>query len=148
MKNLLDNIEEVVATGELFKLRVTGYSMLPLLGHRNDIIVVRRVDNSEKIIGRIAMFRGPRHNIIVHRVIDVSNDEVTLRGDGNIFQIEHCRREEIIGVVESVIRNSGKIVSCTTKSWLRKERMWLRLPMQVRRYALAFMRRWMKITNK
>lgn len=148
MQRLFDNIENLVAEGECFELRVNGYSMLPLLGHRDDVIVVRRVDVTEDISSRIAMFRGPKRNIIVHRVLSVDNGIVSLRGDGNLLQIERTPRNEIIGVVESVRRRSGKVVSCTSESWQRRERRWLALPLFVRRYALAIMRRWLNFRNK
>ena len=88
MQRLFDNIESIVAEGESFELRVNGYSMLPLLGHRDDVIIVRRVDATEPITSRIAMFRGPKRNIIVHRVLSVDDGIVSLRGDGNLIQIE------------------------------------------------------------
>ncbi len=148
MQRVFDNIESLVAVGESFELRVNGYSMLPLLGHRDDVIIVRRVDDTEDITSRIAMFRGAKRNIIVHRVIDVSSGMVALRGDGNLQQIETTPRSEIIGVVESVRRHNGKVVSCTSSSWRRKERMWLSLPLVLRRYTLAVMRRWLDFKNK
>lgn len=148
MQRLFDNIESIVAEGESFVLRVNGYSMLPLLGHRDDVIIVRRVDANEPITSRIAMFRGPKRNIIVHRVLSVDDGIVSLRGDGNLIQIERTPRSEIIGVVESVRRRSGKVVSCTSKSWRRRERRWLSLPIFVRRCVLEVMRRWMNFRNK
>lgn len=148
MQRILDSIEELVPVGSSFEFCVKGYSMLPLLGHRGDIIIVRRVDADENIVGRIAMFRGKRRNIIVHRVISVVDGEVTLRGDGNLYQVERCPRNEIIGVVESVRRRRGRIVSCTSQKWQRRERRWLRLPLIVRRYALAIMRRILNLMNK
>lgn len=147
MHRLLDNIESIVPIGECFELRVKGYSMLPLLGYHNDVIIVRRTEPKEDIDGRIAMFRGPKRNIVVHRVVAVDNEGVTLRGDGNILQTERTPRAEIIGVVESVRRGNGKLVSCTSASWRRKEHIWLSLPLVVRRYVLAIMRRWLNFRN-
>ena len=141
MQRVLDNIEAIVAVGESFELRVNGYSMLPLLGYAGDIIIVRRTSFDEDIVGRIAMFRGVKGNIIVHRVLSVDGGEVRLRGDGNTAQIESVQRAEIIGVVECVRRQSGAIVSCTTKMWCFKERLWLTLPLRVRGHLLAMLRR-------
>lgn len=142
------NIESLVDPGALFKMHVKGYSMLPLLGFGDDVIVLRRTTMEDDIMGRIAMFRAADGHIIVHRVIDLRDGIVTLRGDGNIIQCERCRRKDIIGVVESVIRSNGKNVSCTTRSWQRREKVWLRQPQIVRRYALAIMRRWCNFIRK
>lgn len=148
MHKVLDNIEHLVAVGESFELHVKGYSMLPMLGYGDDIIIVRRVDTKECIVGRIAMFRGMRGQIIVHRVLSVEKERVVLRGDGNIIQTEECQRGEIIGVVDKVRRESGKVVDCTTPKWRRRERLWLSTPRWVRGKMLGVMRRWLDFKRK
>ena len=142
------SIEDIVEVGQLFKIVVTGYSMLPLLGLRRDTIILRRIDDNEDISGRIAMFRNEKGHIVVHRVISVDNNMVTLRGDGNLYQVEQSPRTEIIALLESVIRENGKEVSCTSKQWRRKERRWLALPLWMRRYILAILRRWCDFRDK
>lgn len=148
MSKVLDNIEELVPVGHSFEIVVTGYSMLPLLGYGRDAIIVRRTDITEPLEGRIAMFRTPNGHITVHRVIEVKDGVVHLKGDGNIRQMEECPREKIIGVVDSVKRQSGKVVSCTSRRWHLRERIWLCQPLIVRRYALAIMHRWLNWKSK
>lgn len=144
MNNLIiDNIEQLVERGESFEMVVTGYSMLPLLGYGRDRIVLHRTTDTEDIMHRVVMFRMADRRIIVHRVIRIEDGMVTLQGDGNIQQREQCRRSEIIGVVDSVIRQNGRRVSCTSRWWRIRERIWLGQPRIVRRYALALMRRWL-----
>lgn len=148
MHKVLDNIELLVPVGQSFELHVKGYSMLPMLGFGDDVIIVRRVDAEEHIVGRIAMFRGAQNQIIVHRVLSVTNGVVVLQGDGNIIQTEECQRDEIIGVVDMVRRESGKVVDCTTLRWRRRERLWLSLPRWVRGKMLGAMRRWLDYKRK
>ena len=148
MHKLLDNIELLVPVGQSFELHVKGYSMLPMLGFGDDVIIVRRVDAEEHIVGRIAMFRGAQNQIIVHRVLSVTNGVVVLQGDGNIIQTEECQRGEIIGVVDMVRRASGKVIDCTTPRWRRIERLWLSLPRWVRGKMLGAMRRWLDYKRK
>lgn len=144
MNNLIiDNIEQLVERGESFEMVVTGYSMLPLLGYGRDRIILHRTTDTEDIMRRAAMFRMADRRIIVHRVIRIENGVVTLQGDGNLKQTEQCRRSDIIGVVDSVIRQNGRRVSCTSRWWRIRERIWLGQPYIVRRYALAIMRRWL-----
>lgn len=144
MNNLIiDNIEQLVDCGESFEMVVTGYSMLPLLGYGRDHIILHRTTDTEDIMHRAAMFRMADRRIIVHRVIRIEDGVVTLQGDGNIQQREQCRRSDIIGVVDSVIRQNGRRVSCTSRWWRIRERIWLGQPRFVRRYALAIMRRWL-----
>ena len=148
MHSVIDNIEEIVEPGQCFNIVVTGYSMLPLLGYGKDSIVVRRTSNDEHIEGRIAMFRGADRHIIVHRVMKVEGDMVHLQGFGNPYHGEQTPRSTVIGVVESVVRESGKVVSCTTRSWHRRERIWISTPRIVRRYALGIMRRWLNFKRR
>ncbi len=148
MHSVFDNIEQIVERGDTFKMTVTGYSMLPLLGNGHDHIVVRRTEDDEDIMGRIAMFRMPDRRIIVHRVVAIKDGLVTLHGDGNLYQREQVRREAIVGVVESVVRQSGKVVSCTTRLWRIRERIWLCQPLIIRRGALGIMRRWLNYKRR
>ncbi len=144
----VDRFEETVEYGECFKIRVTGHSMLPLLGYGRDTIIIRRTRHDEAIVGRIAMYRlGPKH-YVTHRVISVDGDTVTLLGDGRITYDEPIRRDMIVGVVESVIRQNGRLLSCTSRTWRLKERLWLMQPMIVRRYALALLHRWIRFTQR
>lgn len=144
----IDRFEEAVEYGECFNIRVDGHSMLPLLGYGRDTIIIRRTRPNEPIVGRIAMYRlGPKH-YITHRVVSVEGDTVLLLGDGRITYDEPIKRDMVVGVVEGVIRQSGRKVSCTSRSWRLRERIWLMQPMIVRRYALAILRRWIKLTQK
>lgn len=148
MSKVLENIERLIAVGESFELRVTGFSMLPLLGYGNDTIIVRRTTPTEGIERRIAMFRERDGHIVVHRVQSIKDGIVTLKGDGNIRGTEQCPRERIIGVVERVRRGNGRVVSCTSWWWRTRERLWLWQPLIIRRYALAIMRRWLNRKHK
>lgn len=152
MSNRIDiattDITELLEDGTTFKIVVRGYSMLPLLGFGHDTIILRRVDKSEDISGRIAMFRNENGRIVVHRIIGINGGIVSLRGDGNLYQVEQCQRENIIAVLESVVRENGKEISCTSLSWHRKERLWLSTPLWMRRYALAVLRRVADFRNK
>lgn len=148
MINIVDNIEDIIPAGDCFEMVVTGRSMLPLLGVGRDAILVRRVAEDYPILNRIAMFRAADGHIVVHRVIKDTDGKVVLQGDGNVFLREHCRRDEIIGVVERVVRQSGRVVDCTSRWWRLRERMWLAQPLLVRRYALAVMHRWLNFRDK
>lgn len=152
MSNRIDiattDIAELLEVGESFKIVVRGYSMLPMLGFGHDTIILRRVDIKEDIVGRIAMFRNEKGRIVVHRIIGINGGIVSLRGDGNLYQVEQCRREEIIAVLESVVRESGKEISCTSHRWLRQERLWLNTPIWMRRYTLAILRRVADFRNR
>ena len=144
----VDRFEEAVAKGECFQVRVDGLSMLPLLGYGRDTLIVRRIGLNEPIVGRIVMCRiAPKH-YVTHRAIEVENGMVTMLGDGRLTYDHPISRECVVGVVEGVIRQSGKRVSCMSRSWRLRERLWLAQPMLLRRLSLALIRRWRNLTHK
>lgn len=144
---IIDRFEEAVEYGECFQMRVDGHSMLPLLGLGHDTLIIRRTRTDEPIVGRIAMYRLEANHYITHRVARVEGNMVTMLGDGRITYDEPITRDMIIGVVEGVIREDGSTLSCTSTLWRLRERLWLMQPIALRRYTLAIIRLWIKLTR-
>lgn len=144
----VDRFEEAVEYGECFQVRVDGLSMLPLLGYGSDTLVVRHIDHNAPITGRIVMCRiAPKH-YVTHRAVKVDDNMVTMLGDGRLTYDPPISRDKVVGVVEAVIRKDGRMVSCTSRSWRLRERLWLAQPMLLRRISLALIRRWRNITHR
>lgn len=144
----IDWIKDTAEICERFEVRVNGDSMLPLLGDRRDRIIVRHINESDKILGRIVMCRTAPGHYVVHRVVKIENDMVTMRGDGRLTCDAPTNRENIIGIVEGVIRHNGRTEYCNSRSWRLRERIWLIQPMLLRRCNLAIIRRWRRLTHK
>ena len=82
--------------------------------------------------------RIPDRGYILHRIITIRDNEMTLMGDGNLQATEQCNRDQICGTVIEIIRN-GRYIRCSSvteqcKAWLW---MWMR---PLRRYLLAICR--------
>ena len=71
---------------------------------------------------------------------------ITLMGDGNAYQKEECRQEDIAGKVVKIIRNE-RYVDCSSNSELYKVRIWRRL-LPVRKYILGIYYRMNKPRTK
>ena len=96
------------ADAALLEVDVTGYSMLPLLGRGHDRVVVRPCRTSELTVGRIVLFHlGNRW--IVHRIRHRDGERFIMAGDGNYRKTERCSAQEIIGIVDSVIRSDAQL---------------------------------------
>lgn len=144
---IIDRIEESVAFGECFEVRIEGLSMLPFLGHNGDMIIVRRIDTTESIVGRIVMCRiAPKH-YVTHRAMSIDNGIVMMLGDGRLTYDTPVSRDKIVGIVEGVIRKNGKVKHCDSHSWRLRERLWLAQPMSLRRLSLAIIRRCMRVNK-
>ena len=132
---LLGEVSALLAEGHPVVLMTKGNSMLPFI--RGDKDSVRLVAAEEYKTGQAVLAQiGPGHYVL-HRLVEIDGENVTLQGDGNLRGREHCRRSDICGVVTQVLRPGGKTAGprddCAAK--------WRRLPYIIRRVVLAIYRR-------
>ena len=100
-KNRLTCISE----GKKVKIKVRGRIMLPCIDDRFDEVLLEPVN--EKKINCGAIVRAYiEKRYILHRVVDIKNDIVTLMGDGNIKEKEVCNFCDIKAIVKIRIRNN------------------------------------------
>lgn len=130
-------VERMLAEGLEVQLRVKGYSMRPLLRNEHDRVVLKPVRSDEPFrCGQIVLFRFHGKHIL-HRIVRIDGDSLTLEGDGNFRKQEHCPTTDVVAVAVRVIRSNGREIGCDTRKWLLMSRAWRSLPPIVRRYALA-----------
>lgn len=128
---LLGEVAAVLREGREVVISPTGNSMLPFIRDGRDRVVLRKQD--DLAVGDIVlMYTGGRY--ILHRVIEIDGERVTLMGDGNLKSVEHGTRAEVIGTVTEILRPGGRSVRPGTG------RFW-RVLKPVRRYILAIYRR-------
>ena len=128
---LLGEVAAVLREGREAVIIPTGDSMQPFIRGGVDRVVLRRRD--AVAVGDIALARID-DRYILHRVIAVDGDALTLMGDGNLAGTERCTSADVIGTVTEIIRPSGR--SRTPG----RGRLW-RLLKPLRRYLLAVWRR-------
>lgn len=125
MRLLLAEGKGVVFTPE-------GNSMLPFIRSGRDSVLlsppVRPLETGDIILAKI----GPRY--ILHRIIALHGDQVTLMGDGNLHEKERCTAADVIGIVTEIRKGDGRVVIPG------KGRLWHMLK-PIRRYLLAFYKR-------
>ena len=73
---------------------------------------------------------------VVHRIIRISGDEVTLMGDGNLAGTEHCRLADVNAKATHVVDAKERQHYLYTPWRCRAAKMWWRLR-PIRRYILA-----------
>ena len=128
---LLGEVAAVLREGRDAVITPTGDSMLPFIRGGRDRVVLRRTD--DPAVGDIVLVRtGGRY--LMHRIIALDGESVTLMGDGNLRGTEQCSRTEVIGTVVGIQRPDGR----TRKPG--KGRLW-RVLRPVRRYLLAIYKR-------
>jgi len=133
-------VEELIAAGEEVQLRVKGYSMRPWLRNERETVVLQLHRDEELQPGAVVLFRY-RGRHVLHRIIRRDGDRLTLAGDGNYRQEEHCTTGDVVAVVRRIVSPGGKVTECASSRWQRRSRWWLALPPLVRRYMLAVLAR-------
>jgi len=125
-RELFSIARDTLLEGSSVRLSVRGESMLPFF--RSGSTITLRPIREEDIRKYNVVMADDGHSFVVHRIIDVSEEYVTLFGDGNIIGTERVARDKIYGIVDC-----SKFHIFFAKIWL-----FLR---PVRRFPLAIFRR-------
>ncbi|MDD3108421.1 MAG: S24/S26 family peptidase [Alistipes sp.] len=134
---LLPEVEQMLSEGMSVTLKVKGNSMLPFIVGDRDSVVLVRSEHWRRDDVVLARPNGDRY--VLHRILRIHGDEVTLRGDGNLREWEQCRRSDLCGKVIRIERN-GRSVDTDSLSERCCVRLW-QLLYPLRRYLLAAYRR-------
>ena len=86
----------------------------------------------------IVLARTEANGVVLHRVVDIQGERLTLMGDGNLVQRETCSVSDVVGIAEYIIRYDGRKQFIYTKRQLRIWRFWYWL-CPVRKWLLRLM---------
>jgi signal peptidase I len=111
-----DLVAGVVRIHGKVHLKVAGASMVPALWP-GDLVTVRSCDSSELQPGSIVVFRQ-NERLVVHRLMHWVGDCVVARGDARPRCDQPVKASEVIGCVESAVRN-GRSVNLQPSLWHR-----------------------------
>lgn len=125
-RELFSIVRDTLLEGKSVRVSVKGESMLPFF--RSGSTITLRPVKKEDIRKYNVVMADAGHAFVVHRIIEVGDDMVTLLGDGNYIGTERVSPDKIYGVVDC-----SALHILFAKIWL-----WLR---PVRRYPLAIFRR-------
>lgn len=117
---------DTLLEGSTVRITVNGESMLPFF--RSGSTITLRPVREEDIRKYNVVMADAGHAFVVHRIIAIDNENVTLLGDGNIYGKERVTRDKIYGTVDC-----SPLHRFFAKIWL-----WMR---PVRRFPLAIFRR-------
>lgn len=132
----LGEITKILSEGKKIVLKAKGNSMLPFIHNERDSVVLEKRETVR--VGDIVLAdvgKNGHKRFVLHRIIGIESDIVTLMGDGNVSGTESCSTEKI----------SGTVIAIETPNGSRKSvpdgRIWRKL-LPVRRYILAVYRRY------
>lgn len=139
---LLPEIIRMIDAGHTVTLPLRGYSMRPFLEDGRDKALLAAVDRLS--IGMPVLAETYPGHYVLHRIVGMDGERVTLLGDGNITP-EHCRLSDIKAVAVAFYRKGRTVPDQTDgRKWRTYSWVWTRLrPM--RRYLLFIYRQFLKI---
>jgi len=132
---LLGEVERMLGEGREVLMVPKGRSMLPFIRGEVDKVLLSKP--KELKVGDIAL-AWVDDRYVMHRVIAIDGQQVTLMGDGNLQGREQTTRDQVVGVVVDIITPEGRHHK-PTRGWL-----WRKL-LPVRKYLLKVYRKWNKI---
>lgn len=139
MKTLPNHIvfkeaESALRNGKPVTIRVVGKSMEPFLIDNKDIVRIVPSCPNKLHRGDIVLFKI--NNVYcLHRIISIKGNRIILCGDGISQSKEKIRLENVIGILDSVICQSGDVILCKSKAWVIKSHIWMAL-LPIRKYLL------------
>jgi len=125
-------VSEKLAEGHTAVIWVKGYSMRPFIEFGRDKVKLAPVIACH--VGDAVLAEIAKGHYVLHRIIKVEGERLTLQGDGNVRGIEHCLTADVRGVVTEYIR-PNRTLSADDVCLKRKIRLWRKLR-PIRRYLL------------
>ena len=101
-----------------------GVSMLPLLRQGKDLFVVRKKGPERCCVGDVILYRRPPEHYVLHRIIQVRENDYVILGDNCIAKEYGIRDEDIIGVMTGFVRD-GKEHSTAEVGYRVYSSLWI-----------------------
>lgn len=125
-REMFSVVRDLLLEGSPVRVSVKGQSMLPFL--RSGSTVALRPIREEDFRKYNVVLADTGRNFVIHRIISLDGNMVTLLGDGNIYGTESMTRDKVYGIIDC-----SRTHIFFARIWL-----WLR---PVRRFPLAIIRR-------
>ena len=133
---LVPEIARLVAEGSKVAFTPKGVSMLPFIRGERDTVILTAPDSLHK--GDIVLAKAGK-SYVLHRIIDIRDEELILMGDGNLVGIERCKHHDVLAMAEKIIKGKKEIY-CHSKRFMRNSEIW-QLLKPLRRWILAVYKR-------
>ena len=117
---------------------VKGRSMLPfIVGGRDSVILEKPIEirKGDVVLAYVESENREDRRYVVHRIISLDGDRVTLMGDGNLALHEYCNRGDVSAKVSLVVKPNGKKRSLDSFLFRFFAKVWFAL-LPFRRYLL------------
>lgn len=120
---LFAEVKDRLARGEKARILLVGTSMTPVLENGACYVTLSPLDREAEVGDVVlASYRGRE---ILHRIIRISGDAVTLQGD-NCYDTEAVQQKDILALLTHVDYRDGRSIDCSSPLWQQMSRRSLR----------------------
>jgi len=140
-EQIIQEAVRLVADGVSVTFPVKGRSMIPFIIGGRESVVLQKPGNLQRCQVALAQVGPDRY--VVHRIIKVEPDRITLMGDGNIRGTESCLPSNVLAIATHVVDEKGQRRTLESKGQMFKARVWYAIR-PLRRIILAVLRRTIK----
>lgn len=116
--------EEYLETYGSLTYTNVGVSMKPLLREGRDLFIVRKKGEERCGVGDVVLYHRPPESYVLHRIVEVRNDDYVILGDNCIVREYGIKDSDIIGVMTGFVR-SGREHSVKEKSYRLYSYIWM-----------------------
>lgn len=137
-ETIINEAARLVSEGVSVTLPVNGSSMLPfIIGGRDSVILQKP---AAPRVGDVVLAWVDGRRYVVHRIIRIDGDGITLMGDGNIVANEHCTASDIKALATHIVDDGGNVRYLYTRRrrWMGRLWRWFR---PIRKYLLPVVKR-------
>ena len=137
--NYFAHAAERLASGTAVRLSVMGNSMLPFILGGKDQITLVPYSGQDLPLGIAALYQW-EDKYMIHRLVKKDASHYHFLGDGNICRLEIIKRDQVLGILQTIHHANGKDTDATSAHWLRMGMIWYHIR-PIRRYLLFIFRK-------
>ena len=137
-EQIIQEAVRLVQDGVSVTFPVKGRSMLPFIIGGRESVILQKPGSLQR--GQVVLAQVGPDRYVVHRIIKIEPDRITLMGDGNIRGTEICTPANVLAIATHVVDEKGKRRTLESKGQMFKARVWFRIR-PLRRIILAVLRR-------
>ncbi len=95
-------VKQIIEQEGSVKIRIKGYSMTPVLMDNRDELLLSPCTKLKKWDIVLALLSNGQY--VLHRIIKIDGNRITLMGDGNVRGCEFCYTKDIVAIVSEIYR--------------------------------------------
>lgn len=137
-EQIIQEAVRLVQDGVSVTFPVKGRSMLPFIIGGRESVILQKPGSLQR--GQVVLAQVGPDRYVVHRIIKIEPDRITLMGDGNICGTESCTPSNVLAIATHVVDEKGKRRTLESKGQMFKAKVWFRIR-PLRRIILAVLRR-------